>query len=180
MAYRILVIGKPVTLSVTDEFEIDFRDAGEEFLDYDLVIELNTGKLHLVLTSKEIKFKEEKLEDIILKGVEKLKMQEFDKNLALEMLAGSERLYKRSLQLYFEEYHDLKAKIEKHLALQEYQAMRDLVHKVRGYALYTGAKLLHKIAGILEPELLKGNVKNLNHFLRLHERLLAYCQVENV
>ncbi|HHX80010.1 MAG TPA: Hpt domain-containing protein [Acholeplasmataceae bacterium] len=180
MAYRVLIIGKPVTLPERDEFEVDFQTVEGEYSAYDLVVKLDSGKLVLVLTEEEIEFREEKLQELILKGIEKLRKNELDKNLALEMLGGSERLYFRSLKLYFEEYHDLKAKLEKYLAKQEYQAMRDLVHKVRGFTLYTGAKLLYKIAGILETELLEGEVKNLNHFLRLHERLLAYCQVENV
>lgn len=57
MAYRVLIIGKPVTLPERDEFEVDFQTVEGEYSVYDLVVKLDSGKLVLVLTEEEIEFR---------------------------------------------------------------------------------------------------------------------------
>lgn len=180
MAYFVLVIGETVALDLENCF-VDFKPEATDYRDYDLVIDLGSEKIVFPITGESSEFSSgTDLSKLIRENLQILALEEFDKKIALDMLAGSEKLYQNSLQLYYSEYRNLKDRLEDHFKRNEFQEMRDLVHKIRGYALYTGAKLLQKVAGILETELMNGEHNHYSHFLRLHERLLAYCQVKNV
>lgn len=179
MAYSVLVLGEPEDLSLKS-YSLKFAQGGEDHGDYDLVIDLRLGKIYFLATGTSIENPGIGLKQAVEEGIRTLSSEEYDPQLAMEMLAGSPELFRNAQRLYASEYGDLSERFEELFSRREFSEMRALAHKVKGYALYAGGKLLQKVAGILETELKENKHGHYRHFLRLHERLLAHCQVENV
>jgi HPt (histidine-containing phosphotransfer) domain-containing protein len=180
MPYRILVLGKPLALPFNNN-EIDYLETGN-YRDYDLVLDGNTGELFIGFTEKSLGFVSLKGEDPITEGLIRLEKEEFNPRLALEMLGGNEKIYKNSLKLYQEEYLNLKEKLLRYQMAGNYQGIKELIHRVKGFVLYTGGIHLHQLAVLLDNELYENETTYLNAFLRAHQRLLEYCceQVKDV
>jgi len=179
MKYSVLILG-PVAEIFLEDCRIDFNPEASDFRGYDLVADLKTGLIHIPPTGESVPFPERDYRQVLAENLKALAAREYDEKTTLEMLAGSRELFENAKRLYLREYRDLTPRLESLYSRREYLKLRELIHKVKGYALYVGGNLLTEVAERLEAELTDGKSDYYHHFIRLHERLLKRIQVENV
>ncbi|MDD4000636.1 MAG: Hpt domain-containing protein [Bacilli bacterium] len=182
MSYRILIIGEEQCTLESDGFIIDFQPNGS-LGDYDLAINKETGAVISCFDNSSLgTIKTDNLATALPEAIALIQKQEFDEELALEMLGGSKKIYANCFRLYLQEYNDLEDRLNRENVNGNYQAMNELVHKIKGFSLYLGAKGIHQLAMMLESNLSKGTNAGFEAFIRAHQRVCDYCrlQVDNV
>jgi HPt (histidine-containing phosphotransfer) domain-containing protein len=159
-----------------NNFIIYYQD--DEFL-YDLLLDIEEKKILSASNNLLAVFSQfEDITEALEKALENLKTEDINHQRALDMLAGSETLLKRSKELYFTNYSTLEDELLELDRQRDYQSISSLLHKIKGFSLYLGSQRLYDTIIMIEDEIADGNYKvdNIMYFIRLHQRILKYCQ----
>lgn len=162
------------------------NDESEDSYVFDIVLDIRSLTLYHCY-SKVIFMKLKNSNELFLnieKIIIELNKTDFDKDLAIEMLGGSERAYSNIINNYYNEYSNINNDIFGLLAISDYDGIRKIVHKIKGVSLYLGSEKFLNLATELENHIFNktANKTIVENFLIYHERLLNYLkrQVQNV
>ena len=87
---------------------------------------------------------------------------EINKEKALEYLGNDFELYNQFINLYFDNYNNLDLILTKHLNNKNYHEIINIVHKIKGVAIYTGCDLYHQYVLYLHQKYKMNNFINVN------------------
>lgn len=200
MNYIVLVIGDNydlVRLLEENNFQVysylSVKDADDFYHNNNFKIDLI---VNLIDKNIETGFTKTKIANILDLGNNKIlfeikkslknnvKTEDFNKNLALSMLDDNEKIYNNILKRYCDSYSDTSNKFYEFLNNDDYQSIREYVHKIKGISLYLGSEKLLEMSKTLEFKIVnnQANEEDIRCFLNYHNRILEYSreQVNNV
>lgn len=154
---------------------------------FDVVLDAETLELHhgfnkeLIIKLDNFKKLSKETEDKIISEIKKV---DFDTSLAIEMLGGSERVFKNILGNYLEEYKNVEDSLTELLKSNDFDGIRKIIHKIKGVSLYLGSEKLLYMAQEIENKIFSENAESedILDFIKYHNRMLEYvkAQVWNV
>ena len=150
---------------------------------YDVVLDTETLELYHGF-NKELIVKLDGLKKISKETEEKIiseiKKVDFDTTLAIEMLGGSERVFKNILGNYLQEYNNVEDSLIKLLELHDFDGIRKIIHKIKGVSLYLGSEKLLYMAQEIENKIFSENAENedILDFIKYHNRMLEYVKAQ--
>ncbi|HQA19968.1 MAG TPA: response regulator [Bacilli bacterium] len=106
--------------------------------------------------------------------------QYINQSVGLSTLCNNKKVYYRLLKRYYDEYHNVKDKINSLINKRNYQEIRMIVHKIKGISSNLGSNLLYEEALKLENQITlmpKNLNEQISNFLVLHDNVLDEIKV---
>lgn len=106
--------------------------------------------------------------------------QYINQSVGLLTLCNNKKVYYRLLKRYYDEYHNVKDKINSLINKRNYQEIRMIVHKIKGISSNLGSNLLYEEALKLENQITlmpKNLNEQISNFLVLHDNVLDEIKV---
>lgn len=150
---------------------------------FDVVLDAETLELHhgfnkeLIIKLDNFKKLSKETEDKIISEIKKV---DFDTSLAIEMLGGSERVFKNILGNYLEEYKNVEDSLTELLKSNDFDGIRKIIHKIKGVSLYLGSEKLLYMAQEIENKIFSENAESedILDFIKYHNRMLEYVKAQ--
>lgn len=188
--YTLQVIGKSNLIKDFDfenlsnifSYEVKENSVENDGL-FDVVLDTETLELYHGF-NKEVIIKLDNLNKISKetedKIISEIKKVDFDVALAIDMLGGSERVFKNILGNYLEEYKNVEDSLTNLLESNDFDGIRKIIHKIKGVSLYLGSEKLLYMAQEIENKIFGGNVKSedILDFIKYHNRMLEYVKAQ--
>lgn len=167
-------------LSSLFTYTIDEKKSQKEVM-YDLVLDSASLELshgfneEVILKLNDINGFSQDVHDEVINQIQKM---DFDIALAIEMLGGSNQVFKNILINYLNEYSNIDETINELLETNDFDSIRKIIHKIKGVSLYLGSEKLLYIATLTEQKIydLKVTKEDIRSFINYHNRMLEYIR----
>lgn len=170
-----------------EDFKINFYENTniKNIFLYDFIIDFESFIIYYGFNyEKIVNFTVDNLNDAIYASIKIIKDLDFDIELALDMLGGSESAFINMLNNYYEIYSCLESTLRKFVEEKDYSSIRKVVHKIKGVSLYLGSEKLLEFSKMIEEKIYAEIISDddILHFIEYHNRILSYIKqrVENV